>query len=176
MALYPCTNNEIDSLITRSITTITSNVSSIGRSAFIWCENLLSAIFPEATTSGNESFRGCTALTYVEIPKCTNIASNMFYGATSLTELDLGSAGSISGSAFNGCSALKTLVLRNSTMCSVNTSAFTNTPFDSTGMGGKIYVPQALISTYQNNSVWSSILALNANNQILAIEGSPYES
>ena len=46
---------------------------------------------------------------------------------------------------------------------------------DSNGSGGTLYVPQALISTYQSATNWSTILGY-ANNQILPIEGSIYEN
>lgn len=43
------------------------------------------------------------------------------------------------------------------------------------GGGGKLYVPQALISAYQQHTKWATLLNNNPNNQILAIEGSIYE-
>lgn len=77
---------------------------------------------------------------------------------------------------FENSSALDTMILRNSAICILeNISAFNGTPFASGGSGGTLYVPQALISTYQSATNWSTILGY-ANNQILPIEGSIYET
>ena len=60
-------------------------------------------------------------------------------------------------------------------MCSLsNVNAFTGA-FASGGTGGTLYVPQALIASYQSATNWSTILGY-ANNQILPIEGSIYET
>ena len=67
--------------------------------------------------------------------------------------------------------------MKSNTTCYLgNVSAFTGTPFASGGTGGTLYVPQDLISSYQADTKWSTVLGYNANNQIKAIEGSPYEN
>ena len=83
-------------------------------------------------------------------------------------------------SAFANCSTLDTLVIRGGDngsrmMTLANLNAFANTPFASAGTGGTLYVPSALVSTYQSATNWSTLLGY-ANNNIQAIEGSIYET
>lgn len=75
------------------------------------------------------------------------------------------------------CLNLTKLILRNSNsvVTLTNTNQLNNTPFASGGAGGTLYVPNALISSYQSANNWSTILGY-ANNSIQAIEGSPYEN
>ena len=73
--------------------------------------------------------------------------------------------------------AFDTLIIRNTeSIPNLNSiQAFANTKFASNGAGGVLYVPQALISTYQGANNWSTILGY-PDNQILPIEGSIYET
>ena len=87
-----------------------------------------------------------------------------------------GSFDGFGGQVFTGCSVLKTLILRPASLVSLgNINNFNSTPFASGGTGGTLYVPQSLISSYQSATNWSTILGY-ANNQILPIEGSIYET
>ncbi len=78
---------------------------------------------------------------------------------------------------FNQCSVLTAVVLRQEEKVPHlnNISAFNGTPFASSGTGGTLYVPSALIADYQAATNWSTILGY-ANNSIQAIEGSIYET
>lgn len=78
-----------DSIIDRSITSISSNVLTVGFAAFRNCPDLVSADFPEATSLAGFALAGCTALTTVNIPKVTSIAGNVLYGSNVLTEIYL---------------------------------------------------------------------------------------
>lgn len=178
MAFYPCTNNEIDKLIDDTLTEIRSFVTNTRAQAFMGCTNLVSVDLPNAITLGQQTFRDCTSLVNVNIPLVTYFASLVFRNCTSLVSVDLPRLGNIGTSTFQDCVSLTNVVLRktdNITTLS-NVSVFQNTPFVPDGSGGKIYVPQALIASYQANATWVSLLSQNPNNQILAIEGSPYEN
>ena len=72
--------------------------------------------------------------------------------------------------------SLNKIILRNSNAVVTlnNTSELNNTPFASGGAGGTLYVPSALISSYQSATNWSTILGYSTNS-IQAIEGSAYE-
>jgi len=124
--------------------------------AYCWdaCSNLLTVVIPNsASTGGYGIFRGCSKLAAVDINQ-----------------------GQIQNNTFNGCSVLKTLVIRSNSVESLrNLNAFGNSPFASGKSGGTLYVPSALISSYQAASNWSTILGY-ANNNIQAIEGSQYEN
>lgn len=145
------------------------------------CSNLESASFPVLAKLGQSSsyFEGCSKLTSIDFKTANNgyIGSNMFKNCSLLAFADLGAPSvRINGGAFNGCSSLKTVVIRkdNSVLPLNNIDAFSNSPFDSGGTGGTLYVPQSLISSYQSASNWSTILGYT-NNSIKKIEGSIYE-
>lgn len=72
--------------------------------------------------------------------------------------------------------SLNKIILRNSNaVVTLNsTGDFNNTPFASNGAGGTLYVPSALIASYQSATNWSTILGYSTNS-IEAIEGSAYE-
>ena len=78
---------------------------------------------------------------------------------------------SFSANCFNGATKLNTLIIRhtNRIISLANINAFAGTPFASNGTGGTLYVPNDLISSYENATNWSTILGY-ANNQIKSIE------
>ena len=124
-------------------------------------------------------FCDCTSLkTLVAFSTKTGIGSTyVCSGCTALEKVDYTTNEGIATSHFSGCSVLNTLILRRTAgIVSLNsTGAFNNSPFASAGSGGTLYVPSALISTYQSATNWSTILGY-ANNSIQAIEGSQYEN
>lgn len=120
-------------------------------------------------------FANCTNLKKVIIPNFTSVnIANVFNGCTSLELVDF-AGGTIGASWFNNCASLKTLVIRGTSVTTFsNISAFTNTPFASGGTGGTVYVPAALIESYQTATNWSTLYAAGTCN-FVAIEGSEYE-
>ncbi len=150
-------------------------------SAFAYCTKLTKAFLTDATGSSG-LFQFCTALQVIVALKNASVWSSYAQGCTSLTIVDFGGTQGSGGSglrstnAFYGCTALKTVVLRytgNYPLANINN--FGNTPFASGKSGGTLYVPQTMISWYQSATNWSTILSY-ANNQILSIEGSIYET
>lgn len=169
--------------------------------AFYRCDQLKTVDMPnftQATTNGSASmFQGCSALETINIPKWRRSGSNMFQHCTSLQMLVLPSADFQLGAYFaNGCTSLttvdigggwsgdlcqgngfsktgiKTLILRRTGSILTNAANnFNGSPLAANGAGGDIYVPSALLSTYQSAANWS---ALNATWR--AIEGSIYET
>lgn len=134
------------------------------------------ADFPLVTQSGGSVFNRCSKLTSVNLPLLTT-AGTVFIGSCPLLEtVDFPVLTSIQASFFEHCRTLNVVVLRKSdSVCTLsNINAFLDTPFASNGTGGTLYVPQAQIANYQSATNWSVILAYT-NNQILPIEGSPYE-
>lgn len=108
-------------------------------------------------------------------------ASYFFSDASKLTKIDLGpnysteTVGVRSGT-FASVPLLNTIILRKNTVVPLqNINAFNATPFASNGSGGILYVPQARITEYTQATNWSTILGY-ANNQVLPIEGSIYET
>lgn len=152
-----------------------------GARAFNGANHLVSASLPNLlygysnyTDLTQYMFGGCTLLTSVDIGSVGRLGNFMFQNCTALTMLDI-KATDLQGNCFSGCTALNTLIIRTSSVPTLNNiSAFTNTPFASGKSGGTLYVPSALISSYQSETNWSTILGY-ANNNIVAIEGSQYE-
>lgn len=109
----------------------------------------------------------------------TKYRQNVFRQNSGLTTLDFTytTGDGIGVNDFYGDSAFGTLIIRSSSVMPLsNISAFSNaTKFRNGGSGGKLYVPQALVSEYTQATNWSTILGY-ANNQILPIEGSIYET
>lgn len=124
------------------------------------------------TGNNTAAFRQMPNLQYAIFPKATKLYNNAFYGCTKLEAFDwLGGQFAGSGGTFQNCSNLTVLVVRKSdAICTLGAvAAFTNSPFASGKAGGTLYVPSALISSYQAATNWSTILGY-ANNQIKSIE------
>ena len=154
-----------------------------GVSSFYNAKALTKASFPALTTGrvnnvsrGTSMFMNCSSLVNVNMGDLDRICSGMFQGCTSLQSLDLKAPNYIESNSFKDAWALATLVIRSSSVPTLNNiNAFSNTPFASGKSGGTLYVPQSLISSYQSETNWSTILGY-ATNSIQAIEGSPYET
>lgn len=195
---------EIDAFIMRTTSGdyINNTITSIGAGAFYACP-ITSFSSDSATSLAGEAFHGCNQLISVSLPNVTSgMWTNAFYGCSRLVGIVLPKfTGQFQNSTFYNCSSLQyvdflgapnlqvlndqtfrsavsfeTLIIRSSNLITLrNISVFQNTPFASGGTGGTLYVPSALISSYQSATNWSTILGY-ANNSIQAIEGSQYEN
>jgi len=102
--------------------------------------------------------------------KAIEIKERAFEACSLLEELTFENKVTFSATYAFISSKLKTLTLKGSQMSTLsNINNFHSTAFWSTGTGGTIYVPSDMVTTYQNDPTWASLLAQNANNQILAI-------
>lgn len=84
-----------------------------------------------------------------------SIRTYAFAYCSALTSLTLppGMTGDIGATAFRSCTALTSLVIQSPTMMTLsNTNAFTSTTCN-------IYVPDALVATYQAATNWSTLAA-----------------
>ena len=181
-AFFGCTSLEL--------TTLPSTLTSIGSSAFQQCKKLEHISCDGAITSlGSSAFNGTSGnpmiLKSVSFPNMT-LSSDMYavFGSSSTTAActmlefaDLGNTVGLGGYSLANCNALETLVLRRSSgICALaNTSAFNNTPMAGyNGLTGTVYVPSALISTYQTATNWKTLYDAGTVT-FVAIEGSDYE-
>lgn len=169
-------NGTLNALIDRSIESISSDAVAIGDSAFERCLMLKIVDFPNATSIGASAFYMCENLENVKFPAVTDFTGTYaFYQCKNLKVADFSVLGSIYSYAFYNCTALDTLILRNTSVCTLSGStALGYTPLGAGGTGGTVYVPQALIESYQTASNWSALYEGGTCN-FVAIEGSEYE-
>lgn len=99
----------IDALIDRSITEISSNAALIGENAFMKCTSLTSADFPLATKVSHNAFNNCTNLQSINIPLVTNIGQQAFSNCSKLTKVDIPCVTFINSNAFYKCETLETI-------------------------------------------------------------------
>ena len=107
----------------------------------------------------------------------TEMGYRVFYGST-IKLADLNTVGLLHTGALQVCSNLATVILRKTdAICQLEArDVLGGTKFSQQGGGGTLYVPQALIDDYLANEYWGRMFtSYYANNQILPIEGSPYE-
>lgn len=162
-AFYGCTS--------LALTSLPDGVTTITPSAFEGCTSLALTSLPNSLTAINgKAFYGCTALKSIKSTstRLGTMAIQVFQNCTALEKLDFMTVGAISAQVFQGCSNLNTVILRKTSgvVTLGASSAFTGTPIaDGTGY---IYVPSALLATYQAATNWSKHSA-----QIRAIEDYP---
>lgn len=164
---------------------------------FYGCTNLASIDLGNVYQLGTDTFRNCTSLTEVHMnanpcrcngsytfqdsgvteayfPNMNYSTGRAFQNAHNLVVCDLGSIDMLRGNLFNSAGSLRTLIIRKSTVASLNgwraddLGGIYSNPTEST-----IYVPSALVSQYQQASNWSS--AYSAGVTFAPIEGSEYE-
>lgn len=159
-----------DSIVDGSITEIESNATSIGQYALNGCTSLTSVSFPKATSVDSNAFQGCTSLTSIQLPKASYIGSNAFLQCTGLHTVDCGTAVNIAGNAFAQTFASQHIILRGSTLSTINNNrrngSFADCPVN-TG-NGAVYVPSDMVNTYKTASGWSNYI-----NEIHAISEYP---
>ena len=152
------------------------NCLEVKERAFEYCTGLKSVSFPSLTKLGTYAFDGCNNSDFkvLAFPSLTTCESRAFNICNKLVTIDLGN-GNCPAQGANGASSLRNIVLRNSAVVSlpswagVTLGGIYNNPTEST-----IYVPSALISSYQTATNW--VTGYNAGLTFTAIEGSYYET
>ena len=131
--------------------------TTFGSYAFSYCSSLTSVSLPQATTFGTLAFYNCTGLTTIELPNATTFnAQQSFHGCTNLQKIVLPKVEKILGPYFcANCTSLTAFVIGNED--AVVSFGKTGQCFDNTPIRqgtGYIYVPDALVESYQNNEYW----------------------
>ena len=155
---------------------VDDQLTTVVDAAFNQCFNL-TILRLHGLTKLASSWLGNIAVTTLAFPNVTSGWTNYsFNGAKKLKAVDFSKIPKVVSNGFNGTSVMDTLVLRNSTVVPLeNINAFNSTKFKDGSTGGTLYVPQAHIAAYQAATNWSTILSY-ANNKIMPIEGSIYET
>lgn len=171
------------------LTSLPSNLTTINSYAFRCCTGI-ETISSDARIIGigSAAFSGSStdpmALREVYFPNASIGTLGPGFGNSTaaaacqqLEIADMGKTGYISANAFANCYKLQTLVLRKTgVICTLaNTSAFTNTPMSGyNSLTGTVYVPNALIATYQTATNWKTLYDAGYIS-FVKIEGSIYE-
>ena len=131
---------------TKTLRSVTmANIQAIPQYCCAYCDNMTTAIFPNATSIGSYAFTNCFSLTTIDLSKILTIGTNAFIRCNSMTQISLPNATSIANSyifaycnhvtsvyipkittlgaeAFNGCTLLTDVDLPNIT--ATNTYSF----------------------------------------------------
>ena len=151
-------------------------LENAGDYAFYYGRALESVYFPRLTHAGAYCFTGCWGIQSVNFPMLSNIPPRFLRECSQLTIADFGLAGEIGEFAFYYCESLTTLILRSESVCSLYAATvFNGTPFYKEGAGGKVYVPNDLISEYQEADEWNTLWSEYGTCEFCPIEGSIYE-
>jgi hypothetical protein len=150
------------------------NVTNVGSYAFSGCNNIKTINLPEVTNLGEKAFEGATGnfvlpkwttsgnfpfydtkATSVVAPVLTTLGDSTFRFAWSLKYAEFGSLTSIKGNYnFQGVH-LKALIIRTSTMCTMQDASTFKESSIASGTG-YIYVPRALVDSYKAATNWST--------------------
>lgn len=170
----------------RKITSVSfPNTTKIPNRFCYNCTSLKEISMPNVKTICVDAFRFCPINDPLVLPEVTEIRGTAFYqrssGTSTIKTIDLcaSTGGTIGASGLAGLPSLDTLILRSSTIWTLaNVNSFLYSRFQSGRSGGTLYVPQDLIGQYTQAANWSTILGYGsgAQNQILPIEGSIYET
>lgn len=111
--------------------------------------------FPKATKIKSHCFHGCVSLKSVVFPAVAEIGKSAFYECARLEIADFPVVTTLGDTVFSRCSALKALILRSATKVNVITNHVSDTPIEK--KTGYIYVPSALLSSYETSAKGSLI-------------------
>lgn len=153
-------SNEIQ-VLTREVTSYSnSTLTKLGMYAFYGCNKLTSLSLPSLTTANTYAFMECTKLTEVTFPSLTAIPHSMFRRCLGLVKADFGNITSIAAYGFYQCTHLETLIIRSNSVCTLaNTSTALNETLIAKATTGYVYVPSALVASYQAATNWSTYAA-----------------
>ena len=159
--------SDIDALIDRSITEVTSGAAGVGERAFQGCTNLTSASFSNATVINGYAFSGCDNLTNVSFPNVKTIGNNVFYSCDNLTSVSFPNVTTVDSYAFQGCTNLTSASFPNVTTFSLGS-------FDGCKKLESVDFPNATaIGWGTSGGVFSNCLALKTVNLPLVYNAGP---
>lgn len=163
-----------DPIIDASISgTLNTNVTNVPQYALYGRGNITKINAPFLKTVKNQGLARLNGIANMAFPLLESVEANGLRDCSNLEKLDvLGGTGMLFNNAtFYADAKLNFIVIRRTAgVCTLgHTGAFNGTCFASGGTGGTLYVPNALISSYQSATNWSTILGYT-NNQIKSIE------
>lgn len=132
------------------------NVTSASERVFSNCSSLITINFPKLKAISGYMFYNCDALSSVYLPEVETIGNNGFYSCGRLSTVDLPNVTMLSAASFAQCIALEKLILRSSTVVTLNTiNALQGTKIASGK--GYVYVPDNLVEEgYKPGTNWTT--------------------
>lgn len=133
-------------------TVIPEDVTSIGKSAFFKCDNLMSISIPESVTSIDEhAFHGCGISSVIIPSNVDSIGDYAFNRCAKLASITLPAGiSSIGIGAFMNCESLKAVFCLAEKAPLIVPRVFEGTPIEK----ATLYVPEASIEEYKSNETW----------------------
>ena len=166
-----------------------SQLTSVGREAFAYCENLVSIAIPNSVTKiGNQVFYGCKSLERLTVPfigERLNGSENTYLGyffaygdsyyetakriPATLKKVTVTNGTKIGDNAFADCTSLTSITLPNS-ITSIGVSAFSNCSSLTS-----IKIPNS-VTSIENSAFWgcSSLTSITLSNSVTSIERSVF--
>ena len=130
--------------------------TTIGYSAFDFCNSLSQVNLPVCSYIGSNAFYYCNSLSQVNLPVCSYIGDMIFDSCGSLSQVSLPMCSYIGWYAFENCSSLSKITIGYSSVCSLyDSNVFIGTPIESGT--GSIYVPASLVDAYKSAENWSHL-------------------
>lgn len=132
---------------------IPKNVTTIGESAFVSCDNLTKITIPKGVTSiETGAFAHCRSLINVDIPNSiTSIGNRAFEDCSNLVIVNIpNSVTSIGNSVFRYCNGLQNIICTSAVPPQGGTKMF-----DGICSSAKIYVPIGSSNAYKTAKYWS---------------------
>lgn len=133
---------------------VNDRVTSVGPSAFQGCAELTSVKVPNATKIGSSAFYGCNKLANIDVTRVLTIGSTCFFGCSKLKLVDFPVLTNLGWRAFNGVHG--SVVFRYTGGMVARSSASTMDAIS------KLYVPRALVETYEADSEFTSVGEIRA--------------
>lgn len=134
--------------------TFSGNITSIGSYAFKGCP-ITRFRASSLLTVGQAAFNSCTSLASVYMKKVTTVNIDAFRYCSALTAIEFDGSPKIGNYAFQGCSKLHSVIIRGSSVATMNTTTASYKPFYNLS-SVYFYVPSSLVSTYKSNTYWST--------------------
>lgn len=152
------------------------NLQRAGGNSLVYCPLTNLHILPEFERFNSTIGFRDARFTVFALPKINNAVTNMFLNCNNVVTVDIGpNLANIPSQMFNGNAVLANIIFRRTSLVTLQNAnglwGNTNEP----PVHKVIYVPSALISSYQTASNWSTLY--NAGYiTFSAIEGSQYET
>ena len=144
--------------------------TKIGNYAFQDCYEMVSINIPLVAGIGVSAFARCYKVEKIVTPLLSSFVSGAFWQCSRLQLVNMGRMASLPKEAFRSCGSLRAVILPNETLVVMeNTNAFqdayhyhgvVNATYNPEGLkDGYVYVPKALVESYQTATNWVSLYA-----------------